>query len=399
MNEHDVVVIGSGISGASFASACAQAGLSVVVAEKTAAPGGCLHSHRTDGFWFELGAHTCYNSYATLLGLLEERKALDRLLPRAKVPFRLYAGGRTRSIVSELNVLSLLAHAPSIAFTKKEGRTVRDYYQRLVGPSNYEKIFGPMFAAVPSQKADEFPSDMLFKKRDRRKDIPRSFTLSGGLQTMVDVLLDAPKITLALNAEATAIERQGERFVVRFADGSERAARHLALAAPPSVGATLLRPTFPAVADALSRILVTPVTTTGVVVRKDALALEPLSFLIPLDDRFFSAVSRDTVPDSTWRGFAFHFKPGTTQAQGLEMITEVLKVERSKLEHVVERKVELPSPRLGHKDVVAALDAAIAGTPLFLTGNYFAGLAIEDCAQRSVAESKRLLRAAGASVH
>ncbi|HEY3449834.1 MAG TPA: FAD-dependent oxidoreductase [Myxococcales bacterium] len=399
-SQHDVVVIGSGISGASLAHACAQAGLSVLVVEKSGAPGGCIRSHRLDGgYWFELGAHTCYNSYRGLLGLLEEKSALDKIVPRAKVPFRLYSGGRTHSIVSELSILSLLAHAPSVAFTKKEGRTVRGYYERLVGKGNYDRIFGPMFAAVPSQKADEFPSDMLFKKRERRKELPRSFTLSGGLQTIVDVLLEDPRITTALSAEAKAVEREGEGFRIRFADGSERTARFLALAAPPSVGAQILRGAFPAVADELAKIKVTPVSTTAVVVSKDSTKIEPLAFLIPLDDdRFYSAVSRDTVPDPTYRAFAFHFKPGISEEQRQALAAEVLKVDRGALQHVVQRSVELPSPRMGHRDIVAALDKALAGTPLFLTGNYFDGLSIEDCVSRSRVESERLLKAAGAAV-
>ncbi|MGC4113495.1 MAG: FAD-dependent oxidoreductase [Myxococcales bacterium] len=399
-SEHDVVVIGSGISGASLAHACARAGLSVLVAEKSGAPGGCIRSHRLDsGYWFELGAHTCYNTYRGLLDLLETKSGLDKIVPRAKVPFRLYSRGQTRSILSELNVLSLLAHAPKVAFTKKEGRTVRDYYERLVGKGNYERIFGPMFAAVPSQKADEFPSDMLFKKRERNKELPRSFTLNGGLQTVVDLLLEDPHITTAMSAEAKSVEREGEGFRIQFADGSERTARFVVLAAPPSVGAQILRGAFPGVADELAKIKVTPVSTTGVVVSKDSTKVEPLAFLIPLDDeRFYSAVSRDTVPDPTYRAFAFHFKPGHSEEQRQNLAAEVLKVDRQALQHVVHRSVELPSPRLGHKDIVAALDKALAGTPLFLTGNYFDGLSIEDCVARSRLESDRLLKAAGASI-
>ena len=64
MTDHDAVVIGGGISGASFAFHAAQAGCRVLVVERDLEPGGCLHSVRAPtGFWFELGAHTCYSSY------------------------------------------------------------------------------------------------------------------------------------------------------------------------------------------------------------------------------------------------------------------------------------------------------------------------------------------------
>ncbi|MBI5545888.1 MAG: FAD-dependent oxidoreductase [Deltaproteobacteria bacterium] len=398
MDRYDVIVIGGGISGTSLAHACARAGLSVLVAEKTDAPGGCIHSHRLEsGYWFELGAHTCYNSYRALLEALESKNALDKLLPRAKVPFRLLSNGKVRSIASELSLLSLLAHVPSILFASKEGRTVRDYYEPLVGRGNYERVFGPLFAAVPSQSADEFPSDMLFKKRERRKELPRSFTLTGGLQTVVDVLLDAPKLTLLLNAEAVAIERQAEQFVVRFADGSEHRGRFLAMAIPPNAGARLLKPGFPALADALSHIQVTRLSSIGVALPRRATPLEPLAFLIPLDQRFYSAVSRDTVPDPTYRAFAFHLKPELSLDEGLRLICQTLHTDREQLEHVVQRHVELPSPRLGHPGIVREIDQAIAGQPLFVTGNYFGGLAIEDCVLRSNAEAARLLKAAGAA--
>ena len=50
----------------------------------------------------------------------------------------------------------------------------------------------------------------------------------------------------------------------------------------------------------------------------------------------------------------------------------------------------LPSPVLGHDRVVGELDRMLAGSRLALTGNYFEGLAIEDCVQRSRAEWARV---------
>ena len=45
---------------------------------------------------------------------------------------------------------------------------------------------------------------------------------------------------------------------------------------------------------------------------------------------------------------------------------------------------------LGHADVVRDIDAALAGGKLAVTGNYFDGLAIEDCVLRSNAEWRRI---------
>ena len=50
----------------------------------------------------------------------------------------------------------------------------------------------------------------------------------------------------------------------------------------------------------------------------------------------------------------------------------------------------LPSPVIGHDRVVAELDRMLAGQRLALTGNYFEGLAIEDCVLRSRSEWARI---------
>lgn len=390
MADADLVVVGAGISGLSFAFHGAKAGRTVQVLEQTARAGGCLQSHRApEGFWFELGAHTAYNSYQALLAMLEERGVLNQLLAREKAPFRLLRDGQLRKIGQELSLLELLVSAPRIVTARKGGKSVREYYGRLVGAGNYQRVFGPLFAAVPSQPADDFPAEMLFKKRSRRKDVPRSFTMQGGLSAAIEALAAAPGVAVETGAQVTAIEREGDAFVVRAGECLHRA-RHVAVAVPPPAAAGLLREAFPELAAALGRIKAATVETVGVVVRKEALSLERVAGIIPLDGSFFSAVSRDPVTDPAYRGFAFHFKPGQALEERLALIARVLGVGREKLEQVVERQVVLPSPVVGHGEVVRELDHRLAGTGLFLTGNYFDGLSIEDCVNRSVREVERL---------
>jgi oxygen-dependent protoporphyrinogen oxidase len=191
MADHDVVVIGGGISGLSFAFRCAGAGLDARVLERSPNAGGCIHSERLDtGFWLEMGAHTCYNSYGGTLEMIDACGLSDRITPRAKVPFRLLRDGELRSIPSELSIWEILRSAPRILFAQKDGHSIESYYSRLVGPGNFRRVLSPMLAAVPSQNADAFPATMLFKKRPRRKDVLRSFTLAGGLRTLVEGLVE-----------------------------------------------------------------------------------------------------------------------------------------------------------------------------------------------------------------
>jgi protoporphyrinogen/coproporphyrinogen III oxidase len=389
--DYDIIVAGGGISGMSFAHFAAAEGYRTLVLEGQPAPGGCMHSERlTGGFWFEMGAHTCYNSYQALLRIIEQRGLVPSILKRAKVPFRLLTDGQVRPITKELRILELLLSAPRLLTARKMGSTVRDYYAKLVGRHNYDRVFGPLFAAVPSQPADGFPADMLFKTRPRRKDIPRSYTLAGGLQTVIDSIARDSRVEVRCSASAAEVKRTPGGISVQSDTGERFEAPCAALAVPPLSAVRLLSRDFQPAAKALARIGASGILTVGVVVRRDATALEPVAGIIPLDGRFFSMVSRDTVPDPDWRGFAFHFRTGVCREDALREICALLRVDRPALEHVVERESVLASPALGHGAILSDLGRALEGAPVLVTGNYFGGLAIEDCVLRSCSEAARV---------
>jgi protoporphyrinogen oxidase len=388
----EVVVIGGGISGLSFAHAALAAGRRVTVVERAPTLGGCVHSERLGtGFWHELGAHTAYNSYGGLLEVLEARGLLAKVLAREKAPFRLLVGDEIRPVTKELGVLELLRSAPRLAFMKKQGRTVREYYGALVGPRNYDRVVGPLLAAVPSQRADDFPADMLFKPRPRRKDVRRSFTLEGGLSTIIDAIAASRDLTVRTGAAVTGLARVGEGFSVTLEGGERLEAPLVALAVPPPAAAALTRGVAPAASGALGRIAVAHVRSVGVVVKAAATKVQRFAGVIPLDGRFFSCVSRDTVPDTQFRGFALHAPAQLSKDQALGLAAGLLGLSPSAFEHVSEREVVLPSPIRSHLETVRAIDAGLAASRLAVTGNFFHGLSLEDCVQRSFDEAKRVI--------
>lgn len=392
MSLPDIIVIGGGISGMSFAHYCAKAGRRVLVLEKNAALGGCLDSHRIEGgYWLELGAHTCYSSYQALLGILEERGAIDELRPRAKVPFRLYVDGEIRPIARELRIPQLLFSAPRILWSKKDGRSMRGFWEPIVGAANYRRVFGPLFTGVFSQNADDFPAEMMFKRRPRRKDVLRSYTLSGGLRSAVEIMARNPNITFAPDAEVQRLRRTESGFAAELADGSAREARRVAVAVPPSSAAALLAEVAPQAAQAAGQVKDSLIENVGVALRRTSTPIQPVGGIFPVDGSFHSAVSRDPLPDPTWRGFTFHFRSGLSFEEALQQIARILRTDREKLEHVARSQSRLPSPVPGHADLVRAIDQGLAGTSVFATGNYFYGLSIEDCVLRSRDEASRLV--------
>ncbi len=397
MSKHDVLVIGSGVSGACFAYHAARSGRSVLVVEKEARVGGSLHSERTgSGFWYELGAHTCYNSYGAFLEVLEGCGLLPDLLARGKPVLRFLEGdevvpGKNLFLLLKLfGKLELLGSVPRWFGASKEGETVRSFYSRFVGKQNYERVLGPMLSAVPSQTADEFPADMLFKKRERREDVRRSFTLPGGLQSAVEAVLRRPGIETRSGSGVAELARVNGGFAATLEDGSSVETSAVALAVPPGAAAKLLAGVAPEAARHAAGVREVRVDSLGCAVRAEKTDVPYSTFLIPLRDVFHSVVTRDVVSDADWRGFAFHFRPGMSRDERLRRATEVLGVGAGDLEAVAERTSTLPSPVLGHADVVASLDRALASEKVALTGNWFTGLSIEDCAQRSRDEWRRV---------
>ena len=393
MKLYDITLVGGGISGLSLAHYCARADRSVALLEKDTQPGGTLCSNAPDGsdFFFELGAHTCYNSYGRFIELLEDYELMSSMQPRVKAPFKMLVDDKLVSIVSQINLFELLISAPKILFLRKAGQTVRDYYGRLVGKGNFERTFSAVFSAVPSQKADEFPADILFKKRARNKTVAKSFTLQGGLQSVAHAIVANPAIHYVGGQPTQALRREGDTWIVETADGTTYASRKLALATPSSVAARLLADLAPDLAQHLETLSVAKVDSIGVAVKRESVSLDPFGGAIPRDEALFSIVSRDVVPHEEYRGFTFHFSAGALSREDrLARICAALQIAPQDLICIGEKTNVVPSPRLGHDEWVATTDRLAEQANVQLTGNYFGGLSIEDCLLRSLQQSERL---------
>ena len=391
MDNYDLIVVGGGISGLSFARRGLAQGWRTVLLEGDTHIGGCLASHRFDGaaegYWTELAAHTAYNSYGALLELLDA-DSLHRLRPRHKAPWRVWADGRPQSVFARLHWPSLIPALPRLAFTAKAGLGLRDYYSRVMGRPSYEALLRHAFSAVLAQPADDFPAALLFRKKPRRKDVPRSYTLPGGLAGLAAAVAAGCEVRSGVGVER--IDREAGGFRVR-AGAQSWTGRRLALATPAWESARLLDTAYPELALRLAQIAPAEVESLAVVVPKERLDLPEIAGLIGIDQDFYSVVSRDVVPDARLRGFTFHFRPGRLgMAEKIERIGQVLGVRSADLLDSAERISRLPALRPDHAEWLAGVEQELAGQPLALTGNYFYGVSIGDCAERSRDECARL---------
>jgi len=385
MDTFDYIIVGSGISGISFAHHKAKSGKKVLVLEKKEYAGGCLRSLTHDDFWLEMGGHTIYNSYLTYIKTLRELGIEEKFLPRSKAGFKMFKDGKVVPIMSALSKIEAAFNVPKMFFMKKQGRTVKDYYSAILGENNYSNMFSPMLQAVISQDASDFPADMLLKKRDRDKSAPRNFTLTGGMSTFINAVSAMENVTVKTDCEVVDIKSDGGKYTVETHSGEKFQSDNITMACPPPTAGRLLANVAPAVSELLLQIKGVKVETMGVIVDKKDITLDPFSFIIAKDEIFTSVVSRDIIPHEKYRGFAFHFRAtGLDKETKLTKIEDVLGIDRSAIVAKAETVHFSPTLGMDHKSRLKALDEKLKEQKgLYIIGNYFGGIAIEDCAIRA----------------
>lgn len=238
-------------------------------------------------------AHLLYNSYVGFTGLVEECGLRGDVLPRAKTHLRFLDGDR---IVpgSNLGVLLRLfswpeaaVHLPRMLGAKKEGKTVEEFYGRIVGKGNYAKVLGPMLSAVPSQSADGLPGgDALQGTRHAPEGTSRAASRSRAGSRRLEALAKRSGVTVATGKGAASIEARGDGWSVVAEDGERHEAGVVAVATPPSAAAAVLGSVAPDLAAQAGRVKEAVVETLGVAVRAAKVSRIPVSmFLVPKKGR------------------------------------------------------------------------------------------------------------------
>jgi len=388
MEQVDIVIIGAGISGLTFGHYCKKRGLSSVILEKTSHVGGLVNSAQLDDFWVELGAHTCFNTYGNLLNIMEELDLLSSIQLRATKKFQFYKNQTVCSIPSQLYFLELLFHLPKLFTNTKKDKTVKEYYQSIVGEKNYHNVFQHAFNAVICQNAQDFPAELLFRKKPQNKQVARSFIFPNGIQTLPNTI--AQHLECRFEQHIQRIEFIDNTFEIKT-DENIFQAKHLVIATPINTAGILLENISPNISKILKEIPISTVESFAVKVPTDAIKLKPFAGLIGAEEDFYSVVSRDTLPDEKYRGFTFHFKAGRLDEMAkLQTIAKVLGISLEQILDKANKINVLPALNPKHKELIENVEKELQNQPMAIIGNYFQGVSLEDCTSRSFAEFNRL---------
>jgi len=390
---YDCIIIGGGISGISFAHYLNTINQNILILEKENRVGGQIYSsvsqHNND-YWRELGSHTCYNSYTHLLSILKEINSEDLARPLDKHSYVLY-DNKIRRIFSRLSPLPLLFTFPKMVFIKKTNKTVREYFSPIFGKKNYNTLFTNAFRAVICQPADNYPAEMFLKRRKGRyEEFPRKFTFRKGLTSFIDAVVEKDKLNVKNGSDIISITRKDDLYEIETANGKIFSARNIAFGCNPKESARLMKNIEPALSDLLASIPIFNSESLNVIVKKENLNMPEVAGIISLSDKFMSAVSRDLIKDNNYRSFTFHFEKGKeTEQEKINIICKVLNIipedilEQIAIQHI------LPSPRIQHLHMDLQIEEIKQNDSVYILGNYFYGLSLEDCVHRSNDEFKQ----------
>lgn len=386
---YDMIVIGAGISGLSLANHIARSGKKVLVVDAANKVGGCLNTYYKDDFWVEMGAHTFYATYANLIDLIQKNELEHDIVAREKVGMKVFTD-KHEKIMSGVNKFELIRSVPNLFFSKRDGKTVKEYFGKIVGRKNYNNVFTRMFSAVIVQNADNFSAEYFLKRRKTKsKEHPKSFILKKGMSSFMEALAAHENIKIQLNTKINQLTKNQEGFEVKSEAGDVFASKDIALAVSPKLASELSKDLNSDLSSVLADYPIQSIESRTVVLPKEKLNFDPVSFIIPLQGPCFSMVTRDVMTHDNMRGFAFHFEENHIGKEEQEkFMTELLCLDSLDAE-TVEAKHKLPLIKIGHTERMAKIKHLAEETGIYITGNYFNGLSLEDCVERSKQEFER----------
>lgn len=388
MKRYDCIVIGGGISGVTFAQQLSQQQQSVCLIEASSRLGGCINTHTyRDGFWIENGAHTLYNSYHNTIQTLIDQDLTIAIQTRNKAPFFLSDDKRPQiKILTRLNPIMMALGVVRFYYNKRDDLSVSQYFQKIFGRHNYESTLKHCFDAVLCQDSRDFPASFLFKTREKNKNYPRSFTLKNGLRQIFDQSI---AYDIHFNTVVATLEKHNDHWKVISADGAEYRAKTICLSTPWHVTQSLLKGINHSIANISQQPKESTITAISLIFDKDKVNLKRFAFNIGIDQNYYSFMSRDVIDHKNYRAMTIYTKEKMNDQQVQSFI------ETFRQQHNLPQPIDdyhnhytLPKYATQHDLFLQTVEQDL-GDDLYLCGNYFTRLAIEDCILRAKDEVKR----------
>ena len=437
-----IAIIGGGISGLAAALRLKDRGIEATVFDRASRAGGCIQTLSESGFLMEMGPDSLLIDKPAARDLLRELHLEDHIVamrPEYRGS-RIVHRGRLRPIPSEFRLFtptsipallrsgilsaSGIARAAMEPFipprTSSEDESLASFVTRRFGREILDRLAQPLIGGIYSGDPQRLSMQatlpqfvqmertygslvraMSASRADRSNAAPPQLvSLRGGLQAIVDAIVQRIGEAIRNASEVTHLSRSGPAWTLGFADGSQAQADGVICALPAYAAARLLQGIDSELAQLLESIRYNSIATVNLAY--DASTLPPLpptpGFVVPfVEGRRITAATITTqkYPDRSPAGGVLlrAFIGGALQP---ELVTlpdaELANIARAEFAAllgitaeprfaVIRRWVRLlPEYGVGHAQLVATIEeraAAIGG--LALAGSALHGVGIPDC--------------------
>ena len=447
-----IVIVGGGISGLSLAYFLLrkEPNLDIEVLESGSRPGGKVWTDKADGFLCEWGVNGFLDNkprtleLASMLDLTPLRSndnARKRFIYSDDV---LHQIPESPPAFLKSNLLSVwgrlrIAYEMFAPKGSAEDETLAEFATRRLGKEAYEKMIDPMASGIYAGDSSKlslkscFPRineleqnygslirAMIKLQREAKKTGKKVgagpggtlTTFNGGMQVMIDALRNALGERLKLDTSVSSIDRKDESYTVFTEKGSEIDADILVLATPAHTTAGIVSNMNRQLQEILKKIPYPAVSVAclGFERKKIEHSLDGFGFLIPnregrkiLGTLWDSSIFPDRAPEGS---VLLRTMVGGARASeiALQEDEKILSNVMGELQAIMGISAEpdfvriykhekaIPQYNVGHQRILEELYSIVSQCRgLYLTGNAYRGISLNDCIENSYKWSEKIL--------
>lgn len=444
-------IVGGGISGLSLAYALLERdpNIDVTVYESASRPGGKIWTEKTQGYVCEAGVNGFLDNKPATIDLCSRIKLTPiKSNDNARKRY-IYTDGRLKLIPGSpgafflSNFLSLPGRLRMIGeyFVPKgarEDESLESFAVRRVGREFFDKLLDPMasgvYAGDPSMMSIRSCFQKVYDLEKQYGGLIKGFMAIGreakksgtkveagpggtlmsfydGMYSLVDELKSRLGERVRTGKEARSIDKRGDLLELHFSDGSRSEAECVVLACPAHNSAEILKDMDKGISGTLGEIPYPPVAVIAFGFRKEKIQRDTnfFGYLISgkekrkiLGTLFDSSIFPNRAPEGH---ILLRTIVGGARASEIALLDEdkMIGIVKSELAEVAQIKADpdfvwsyrwdkaIPQYLVGHHEKLRMLDDAVSRHKgLYLTGNAYRGVAVNDCIANSVALAERL---------
>lgn len=453
-----IVIIGAGISGLSLAYRLEQtlADADVIVLERDSRPGGKVWTERHDGFQVEIGPNGFLDTKPTTKTLCGDLGITDQLVPASDAASRnrfLFLNGKLRLLPASVlaflrsDVLSwrgkfaIITERFRRASPMSTDESVEDFAQRRVGREVTDVLVDafvtgihagdpkllsvraafPRLVALEQQYGSVLKGLSAAAKQRRREGAARPgqlWSFRDGLRVLIETLSTRLRRAPLLGVTIRRIERAGDRWMIH-GEGQDRwEADAVVLACPATQQAAILAELDNELAERIGAISYNSVAVVALGYRRGdmPMSLDGFGYLTPRGSRgdvlgvqWCSSTYPGRAPDGAvllralCGGWQRPDIVNWDEARLIQAVTSELRVSLGVaappiFHRIIRWQQAIPQVHVGHLERVAAIDACAARhLGLYLAGNAYHGIALNDCTEQAELLASRLAAALGAA--